>query len=85
MAQIQHSFSQNDEYYTPACAVYLIISYLKPEAAVWCPFDTEESQYVKILLGNGFLSSTDTYGQDRIFLRFLCRNVTISSATHPIV
>ena len=54
MAQIQHSFNRNDEYYTPAYAVYPIINYLKPDASVWCPFDTEESQYVKILPGNGF-------------------------------
>ena len=54
MAQIQHSFNKNDEYYTPAYAVYPIISYLKSDASVWCPFDTEESQYVKILSEKGF-------------------------------
>lgn len=59
MAQIQHGFSRNDEYYTPACAVRPIMKYLKPGAAVWCPFDTEDSQYVKILSENGFAV---TYG-----------------------
>ena len=54
MAQIQHSFSRNDEYYTPAYAVIPILKYLKLGATIWCPFDTEESQYVKIFSENGF-------------------------------
>lgn len=54
MAQIQHSFSRNDEYYTPAYAVIPILKYLKSGATIWCPFDTEESQYVKIFSANGF-------------------------------
>ena len=54
MAQIQHSFSRNDEYYTPAYAVYPVINYLKPASTIWCPFDTEESQYVKIFTENRF-------------------------------
>ena len=54
MAQIQHSFSRNDEYYTPAYAVIPILQYLKSGATIWCPFDTEESQYVKIFSEKGF-------------------------------
>ncbi|MBD5456928.1 MAG: sugar-phospahte nucleotidyltransferase [Lachnospiraceae bacterium] len=54
MAQIQHSFSTNDEYYTPAYAVIPILKYLKSGTTIWCPFDTEESQYVKIFSANGF-------------------------------
>ena len=54
MAQIQHSFSTNDEYYTPAYAVYPILKYLNFGTTIWCPFDTEESQYVKIFSANGF-------------------------------
>ena len=54
MTQIQHSFSRNDEYYTPAYAVIPILKYLKSGATIWCPFDTEESQYVKIFSEKGF-------------------------------
>src|SRR5690625_2341140 len=46
--------SGNDEYYTPAYAVYPIITYLKPGAIVWCPFDTDESYFVKVLRAEGF-------------------------------
>ena len=54
MAQIQYRFQKNDEYFTPANAVYPIMKRLKVGAAVWCPFDTKDSAYVKVLSGHGF-------------------------------
>ena len=41
--------SGNNEYYTPPYAIKPIIKYLKPHSMIWCPFDTEESNYVKML------------------------------------
>lgn len=52
--QIQHQFCKNDEYFTPAYAVYPIMERLKPGAMVWCPFDTTESAFVKVLSSHGF-------------------------------
>ena len=40
--------SGNDCYYTPAYAIKPILKYIKPNSTIWCPFDTEESLYVKI-------------------------------------
>ena len=54
MAQIQYKFNKNDEYYTPAYAVYPIMKYLKKKSTIWCPFDKKESQFVQVLLKNGF-------------------------------
>lgn len=54
IAQIQYKFNKNDEYYTPAYAVYPIINKLKLNSTVWCPFDTEDSQFVKVLKSNNF-------------------------------
>lgn len=54
MAQLQCQFKKNDEYFTPPYAVYPLIGRLKAGAAVWCPFDKEESAFVKILSENGF-------------------------------
>lgn len=54
MAQLQYKFNKNDEYYTPAYAVYPIIKYLKPNSVIWCPFDKEDSQYVKVFKKEGF-------------------------------
>ena len=43
----------SDEVYTPAYAVKPLLKYLdrgnKPSYTIWCPFDTEESEYVKQL------------------------------------
>ncbi|MSA02224.1 sugar-phospahte nucleotidyltransferase [Lactonifactor sp. BIOML-A3] len=54
MAQIQYKFNKNDEYYTPSYAVYPIMKRLKSNSTVWCPFDTEDSEFVKVLQSNGF-------------------------------
>lgn len=39
----------SDEVYTPAYAVKPIIKYINNGNIVWCPFDTEESEYVKLI------------------------------------
>lgn len=39
--------SKNDEFYTPLYAIKPIAKYLKPNSIIWCPFDTEDSLYVK--------------------------------------
>lgn len=54
MPQIAYTFSKNDEWYTPAYAVYPIIQFLKPESVIWCPFDTAESEFVKVLKKHNF-------------------------------
>lgn len=54
MGQIQYKFNKNDEYYTPKYAVYPILKYLKPGSIIWCPFDKEESEYVKVFEKEGF-------------------------------
>lgn len=48
--------SGNDEFYTPKYAVKPIIKYLKAKGfnKVWCPFDTKESWFVKLLKKDGF-------------------------------
>ena len=48
--------SQNDEFYTPSYAVYPILKHLEARGfqKVWCPFDTLERNFVKVLSKNGF-------------------------------
>ena len=41
--------SQNDEFYTPEYAIKPILKYIKMPCTIWCPFDTEESNFVKML------------------------------------
>lgn len=54
MAQIQYEFKKNDEYYTPSYAVHPVLEYLDVGSTIWCPFDTDESEFVKVLKDKGF-------------------------------
>ena len=48
--------SKNDEFYTPKYAVRPIVKYLKEKGfrRIWCPFDTENSLFVRVLNKEGF-------------------------------
>lgn len=41
--------SKNDEFYTPEYAVKPILKFIPDGSNVWCPFDTRESNFVKLL------------------------------------
>lgn len=43
----------SDEWYTPVEAVKPIMKYVKPHSIIWCPFDTEESNFVKLFKEGG--------------------------------
>lgn len=45
--------SGNDEFYTPAYAIDPIIKYIPSGSKVWCPFDTKDSLFVKMLRKHG--------------------------------
>ena len=45
--------SQNDEFYTPEYAVEPLYEFIKPNSLIWCPFDTDESLFVKLLTQKG--------------------------------
>jgi len=42
----QTSWDVKDEYYTPQILVEPILQYVPPNSTIWCPFDTEESEFV---------------------------------------
>lgn len=44
--------SGNDEFYTPKYAVKPILEFIEPNSTIWCPFDTDESWFVKLLQEN---------------------------------
>ena len=49
----------SDEVFTPAYAVYPLLKYLdaycnKSNYTIWCPFDKEDSEYVKIFRAEGY-------------------------------
>lgn len=45
--KILYSEGKNDECFTPGYGVDPIIKYIPKNAVVWCPFDTEKSEFVK--------------------------------------
>lgn len=47
--------SGNDEFYTPLYAVMPIEKYIKPNSKIWCPFDTEDSWFVKEFREHGHI------------------------------
>ncbi len=46
-SKVLYSGGNNDECYTPDYAVKPILEYIPKDVTVWCPFDTEESEFVK--------------------------------------
>ena len=63
---ILYSVGKNDECLTPDYGVKPIIKYISKNAVVWCPFDTEESEFVKQIRANGnkVIYSHISNGQD---------------------
>ena len=59
-------FNIKDEYYTPKILVEPILKYIKPNSTIWCPFDTENSEFVILLkeAGHKVIYSHIWYGQD---------------------
>ena len=51
---ILYSSGRNDECYTPRYAVEPLLKYLPKDKTIWCPFDKEDSEFVKLLKENGF-------------------------------
>jgi len=48
-----YSAGKNNECYTPAYAVQPILEYIPKDKIVWCPFDTVDSEFVKLIHDNG--------------------------------
>jgi hypothetical protein len=51
--EVNFKRNENDEFYTPIYAIKPLLKYLKAESNIWCPFDLNESNYVKILSSEG--------------------------------
>lgn len=65
-SKILYSSGGNDECFTPEYAVEPIIKYIPTGGIIWCPFDTKDSNFVKLLKQNGFnvVYSHISTGQD---------------------
>ena len=65
---VHTSIGKNDECYTQRYAVEPLLEFLERfrNKIIWCPFDTEESEFVKVLQENGYkvVFSHISQGQD---------------------
>ena len=66
--QIFYKSGGGDEQYTPRKTVEILLPYIQhlKDKIIWCPFDRDDSQFVKVLRNNGFtvINSHIDYGQD---------------------
>ena len=65
-----YSAGKNDECYTPAYAVQPILEYIPKDAVVWCPFDTPDSEFVKVLTANSIETIPTHIDTGRDFFEF---------------
>jgi hypothetical protein len=47
--------SGNDEFYTPKYAIQPILKYIKEKSVIWCPFDDDNSLFVKEFKNNNHI------------------------------
>lgn len=67
--------SGNDEFYTPVYAITPLLKYIKPNSNIWCPFDTESSNFVKelIKLGHNVKCSHLEFGGEFDFFNMMSK------------
>ena len=56
MSQVYYMNGGGDEQYTPRYGVEVLLPHIQhlKEKIIWCPFDKEDSQFVKVLSESGF-------------------------------
>lgn len=54
--QVYYQQGGGDEQYTPRYGVEVLLPHIQhlKEKIIWCPFDREDSQFIKVLTENGF-------------------------------
>lgn len=65
--EIVGDINPNDEYYTPVYAITPLLKHLKPNSTIWCPFDTKQSNFVKVLEDNGHTVVNSHIFEDKNF------------------
>ena len=56
MSNVFYQLNENDECYTPRYGVEPLLEFMPKfrGKTIWCPFDTDDSQFVKVFLENGY-------------------------------
>lgn len=78
--------SGNDEFYTPKYAIEPILKYIPINKTIWCPFDTEDSLFVKMLKerGNIVIHSHISNGEDFFTYEPECYDIIVSNPPYSL-
>ena len=59
--QVYYQQGGGDEQYTPQKGVEVLLPHIQhlKDKIIWCPFDKEDSQFVKVLTENGFTNEQE--------------------------
>lgn len=70
--QIYYQQGGGDEQYTPKKGVEILLPHIRhlKDKIIWCPFDKEDSQFVKVLIENGFNVIYSHIDYDQDFLNY---------------
>lgn len=69
---LRKSKGKNDECYTPRYGVEPLLDYMEPyrDKIIWCPFDTSESEFVKVFTENGYNVTYSHISQGQDFYKY---------------
>lgn len=70
--QVYYQQGGGDEQYTPKYGVEVLLPHIQhlKDKIIWCPFDKEDSQFVKVLTENGFKVVYSHIEADQDFLTY---------------
>lgn len=74
---------KQDEFFTPRYAIDPILRYIPQGARIWCPFDTEESIFVKEFRKRGNPVTASHIKDGRDFFRFTPKNFDMVVSNPP--
>ncbi len=80
------NYSRNgafDEVYTPDYAITPILKYIQKDKVIWCPFDNENSNYVKVFKENGYNVIYSHINDEKDFFTYIPEKFDIIVSNPP--
>lgn len=83
--QVYYQQGGGDEQYTPQYGVEVLLPHIQhlKNKIIWLPFDTEDSQFVKVLTKNGFKITYSHLDNDQDFLNYEPKNWDVMISNPP--